>query len=639
MCVKISQYIFISIVSFQMILFAQVIPEGKQEIKINTNNHINNETKLDSAVILIQNLRNTDPKQGIEIGLEVLSTINYSNNTKNLARVFDEMGISFRKLGEYNLAVKYHFEALKIFKEINERMGQAFTLHNIGNVYRLLNQYDIALEHFFESVRIKKEFNDLYQISFSLNSIGLVYEEKGMIDSAEIYMKQALDIALTQNDNMNLANIYSNLGNVAFNAGDYKEAKECLLTALKIYKNGIANYGIAQAMGRLAEVYLKTKEYEKAFNNLNLGIIEIKNLQAKDLEKDYYLLFSKYYKNVGDFKKSAEYLEKHIETLNVLSNENKIKQITQSEFIFHLGEKVRENDLLRKSNEIYELNYSNQKIILLSSIAILILTFVFVIILLHRNRKIKYINLVLSKREQTLNKLNSDLEGLNNTQKKFFSIIAHDLRNPFNFLILSSSMMLEKYGHLKESEKLELLNGIETVSKESYTLLSNLLDWSKLQTGRLKANKKIFSLKESSNKNIALLCNLAKQKNIKIKDNLSESNLVFADKDMIDTVLRNLIANSIKFSKEEDVISISATENDQEITVCVEDTGVGMNSEILTNLFNSGIQQNKAGTNNESGSGLGLLLCKELVEENSGKIWAESNIDSGTKFFFTLRKQ
>ena len=87
------------------------------------------------------------------------------------------------------------------------------------------------------------------------------------------------------------------------------------------------------------------------------------------------------------------------------------------------------------------------------------------------------------------------------------------------------------------------------------------------------------------------------------------------------------------------LISISATENDQEVTVCVEDTGVGMNSEILTNLFNSGIQQNKAGTNNESGSGLGLLLCKELVEENSGKIWAESNIDSGTKFLFTLRKQ
>lgn len=631
---KIYIYIFILIISFQPIISGQVIPQEKP----NPNDIEIVEAKLDSAVLIIQNLRNSDPKEGIEIGLEVLATINYSSNTKNLARLFDEMGISFRKLGEYNLAVKYHFESLKIFKEIQDSMGQAFTLHNIGNVYRLLNQYDIALEHFFESVKIKRVINDLYQISFSLNSIGLVYEEKGMVDSAEIYMKQALDIAVTQDDNMNLANIYSNLGNVAFKAKNYGEAKECLLKALKLYKTGIANYGIAQALARLAAVYMKTNEFEKALYNLNAGFIEVKSLHAKDLEKDYYYLFSEYYKNTGNYKKSTDYLEKHIGIINDLSNENKIKQITQSEFVYHIGEKVRENELLRKSNEIYELKYSNQKIILLFSLAFLIITFVFIIVLLHRNRKIKYINLMLSKREQTLNKLNSDLEGLNSTQKKFFSIIAHDLRNPFNFLILSSSMILEKYGNLKEEEKIELLNGIETVSKESYTLLSNLLEWSKLQTGKFKANKINLSLKESTERNIALLCSLAKQKDIKIKDTLKDSITVYADQQMVDTVLRNLINNSIKFSKKGDVITISATESESKVTVCVEDEGIGMDDEMLKNLFNLAIQQNRAGTNNESGSGIGLLICKELVEENNGRIWAESEINSGTKFFFTLNK-
>lgn len=631
---KLIIYIFITIISFQPILLGHITPLEKPKYE----DTIKTEAKLDSAVIIIQNLRNSDPKEGIEIGLEVLSSVNYSSNTKNLARLFDEMGISFRKLGEYNLAVKYHFESLKIFKEIQDSMGQAFTLHNIGNVYRLLNQYDIALEHLFESVKIKKVFNDLFQISFSLNSIGLVYEEKGMVDSAEVYMKKALEIAITQDDNMNLGNIYSNLGNVAFKAKNYGEAKECLLKALKLYKNGIANYGIAQALSRLAAVYMKTNEFEKALNNLDAGFIEVQSLQAKDLEKDYYFLFSEYYKEMGNYKKSAEYLEKHIGIINDLSNENKIKQITQSEFIFHLGEKVRENELLRKSNEIYELKYSNQKIILLFSLAFLIITFVFIIVLLHRNRKIKYINLMLSKREQTLNKLNSDLEELNSTQKKFFSIIAHDLRNPFNFLILSSSMILEKYGHLKEEEKLELLNGIETVSKESYTLLSNLLEWSKLQTGRFKANKTDFSLKESTERNIALLCSLAKQKDIKITDTLNDSIKVYADRQMVDTVLRNLISNSIKFSQKGDVITISATENESEITVCVEDEGIGMDDETLKNLFNLAIQQNRAGTSNESGSGIGLLICKELVEENNSRIWAESKINSGTKFFFTLDK-
>lgn len=628
-------YIFILISSIQPIIYGQVKLNGKpipQEVE-------NVEAKLDSAVLIIQNLRNSDPKEGIEIGLEVLASINYSSNTKNLARLFDEMGISFRKLGEYNLAVKYHFESLKIFKEIQDSMGQAFTLHNIGNVYRLLNQYDIALEHFFESVKIKKVINDPYQISFSLNSIGLVYDEKGMVDSAEIFMKKALDIALTQDDNMNLANIYSNLGNVAFKAKNYGEAKECLLKALELYKTGIANFGIAQALSRLAAVNMKTNEFKKALYNLNTGFIEVKSLQAKDLEKDYYFLYSEYYKNIGDYKKSTNYLEKHIGIMNDLSNENKIKQITQSEFIYHLGEKVRENELLRKSNEIYELKYSNQKIILLFSLAFLIFTFVFIIVLLHRNRKIKYINLMLSKREQSLNKLNSDLEGLNSTQKKFFSIIAHDLRNPFNFLILSSSMILEKYGNLKEEEKIELLNGIETVSKESYTLLSNLLEWSKLQTGKFKANKINLSLKESTERNIALLCSLAKQKDIKIKDTLEDSITVYADQQMVDTVLRNLINNSIKFSEKGDVITVSATESESEVTVCVADEGIGMDDELLKNLFNLDIQQNRNGTNNESGSGIGLLICKELVEENNGRIWAESEINSGTKFYFTLNKK
>lgn len=598
--------------------------------------------QVDSAITIIKNLRNTDPLTGVELGTKILPLLDEVKDDNLNATLYDEMGVCFRKLGDFNLAVQYHFKALKLMTELQNEMGQAFVLHNIGNVYRLLRQYDIALHHLFESLNIKNKYNDSYQISFSLNTIGLVFEEKGLIDSSEFYMQKALNIASetgpSQLAEINLANIYSNYAKIEMRAGKYELAKNLALKSLAIYKNGEADYGIAQALGRLAEIQINTGEYREAKNNLDSGFNKILNIKAKDLEKEFYFLYSEYFKQRGNFKESYEYLQKYVTLNENLTYEKGIKQVTHSEFLYEINEKDKENEFLKQQNEITELNYLQQRIILYSSIIILFLIILLLLSQYLRNKKIRAKNVELKRQQLKLQKLNSELSDLNATQNKLFSIIAHDLRNPFNFLILSSSYMIEEYGQLKEEDKINILNGIETVSKESNLLLSNLLDWAQIQTGKLSPEQNEFPINESANKNVNLLSKLAEHKGILLNNEIPESIRVCADQDMIDTVFRNLITNSIKFSKTGDFITLMAVETENEVEICIEDQGIGMDSKTLENLFNIGLIENKKGTADEGGSGLGLLLCKELVEENRGKIWAESKLGKGTRIFFTLKK-
>lgn len=597
--------------------------------------------QVDSAITIIKNLRNTDPLTGVELGTKILPILNEVKDDNLSATLYDEMGVSFRKLGDFNLSVKYHFEALKLMTELQNEMGQAFVLHNIGNVYRLLKQYDIALNHLFESLKIKNKISDSYQISFSLNTIGLVFEEKGLIDSAEFYMQKALNIAENaepmEPGNMNLANIYSNYAKIETRAGKYEVAENLILKSLAIYKNGKADYGIAQALGRLAEIQINTREYKEAKSNLDTGFRKILNIKAKDLEKEFYFLYSEYFKRLGNFKESYEHLQKYVTLNENLTYEKGIKQVTHSEFLYEINEKAKENEFLKQQNEITELKFLQQRIILYSSMIIIFLIILLLLSQYLRNKKIRIKNVELKKQQEKLQKLNSELSDLNATQNKLFSIIAHDLRNPFNFLILSSSYMIEEYGQLKEEDKINLLNGIETVSKESNLLLSNLLDWAQIQTGKLNPDQSEFPISESANKNVNLLSKLAEHKGILLNNEIPESLKVCADQDMIDTVFRNLITNSIKFSKTGDIITLMAAEIDNEVEICIEDQGIGMDAKTLENLFSIGLSEKRKGTADESGSGLGLLLCKELVEENGGKIWAESKLGKGTRIFFTLK--
>ncbi|MBA4405883.1 hypothetical protein C0389_01280 [bacterium] len=238
--------------------------------------------------------------------------------------------------------------------------------------------------------------------------------------------------------------------------------------------------------------------------------------------------------------------------------------------------------------------------------------------------------------EDKFQKMNEELKELNSTKDKFFSIVAHDLKSPFQGLLGYSQILSEEYETLSEEEKKEFINNINELSRNTHELLDNLLVWSRIQTGKIIFNPDVFNLHNKLAPTISLLTQTAKNKNITVDNMIDRKTFVNADINMLSTILRNLIANAIKFTNPEGRIVISSKRLEKFVEVSVIDNGVGIPKENLDNLFKIGQNISTKGTADEEGTGLGLILCKEMIQMHGGKIWAESEVGKGCQFSFSI---
>ncbi len=222
------------------------------------------------------------------------------------------------------------------------------------------------------------------------------------------------------------------------------------------------------------------------------------------------------------------------------------------------------------------------------------------------------------------------------TKDKFFSIIAHDLKSPFNSIIGFSNLLAEQVRKKDFKEVEEYAEIIQNSSWRAMDLLTNLLEWSRSQTGRIEFNPKNIYLDELINEVTELLDDSAKQKSITILSEVPEHLPFVADKAMISTVLRNLITNAVKFTNPGGSIIISAIPDDKELMVSVSDNGIGIKKDAISKLFRIEESISTSDTEGKQGTGLGLLICYDFISKHGGKIWAESISGTGTKFIFTL---
>lgn len=240
--------------------------------------------------------------------------------------------------------------------------------------------------------------------------------------------------------------------------------------------------------------------------------------------------------------------------------------------------------------------------------------------------------------EQALKENEVKLKESNDTKDKFFSIIAHDLRSPFSAILGFSSMLLKKHRKYDDEKREKIIELINDSTSNALKLLENLLTWSRSQSGRIKYLPEEFHLKIQLIETVSALQSQADKKDIKILDVIFENDIIFADKNMIATIFRNLISNAIKFTPKNGTIIISSEKliNNNFLEISVTDTGVGIPKDIIDDLFHIDKNTSTEGTENESGTGLGLILCKEFTEKHGGKIWVESELEKGSKFKFTM---
>lgn len=245
-------------------------------------------------------------------------------------------------------------------------------------------------------------------------------------------------------------------------------------------------------------------------------------------------------------------------------------------------------------------------------------------------------NKLLTKQNERIRSTNIELQELNATKDKFFRIISHDLKNPFTSLLSISESIHENYEHLEEDEKQMGIRKVNESVVHIYDLLENLLTWSSSQTNKIDFHPSVFDISKLVNQSIVLYQTAAEKKELSIVSKTCDDCIVFADKNMCSSIIRNLLNNAIKFSKPNTTIEFNVLNQEKFVKIEIKDQGIGIDQENIKKLFRIDLKYKSTGTSGEKGTGLGLLLCKEFVDLNGGTIWVESSLGIGSSFFFTM---
>jgi len=344
---------------------------------------------------------------------------------------------------------------------------------------------------------------------------------------------------------------------------------------------------------------------------------------------------------------------------SIYSDDNS-KKIKELKTTFETEKKEKEIQLLERDNELKELEIKqkrNERNLVIIAIGLFIFSGFLLYyryriknkankLLEEKNLELQKTNKELTEINRKIHRQNQELEKLKEEQKqliamkdKFFSIIAHDLRNPFNAILGFSQLLIDSYDKFDENKKKEFLLKIKHASEETYRLLENLLEWAQSQSNQIEMQQTELNLLSVVNEVLSVLDSEIKIKNIGISVSVSEKTTVYADINMLKTILRNLITNAVKYSFEGGEIQILDKIKNDVVTICIADKGTGISPENRKKLFRTDEKFKAVGTANEKGTGLGLVLCKEFVEKNNGKIWVESEEGKGSTFCFTLLRK
>ncbi|MCK4661960.1 MAG: tetratricopeptide repeat-containing sensor histidine kinase [Bacteroidales bacterium] len=646
----------------------------------------NNDIKSSILIELINVYEYTTPDSCLKYSNELLSTSKKTDDLKNEAFAYSRIGKSNHYLGKYENAYNAYQSSLELYKKINNQKGVAEQLNSIGVYYNYaLDDYDKALDYYFKSLKIREEIKDTVGIAYSLNNVAHIFYNQNQRDKAIEYYLKALDYAKQTNDKKILSIIIKNLGVEFAYKSDYQKALQYHFKAVKIEKElnnklslGISYISIGSIYNRINkhktafEYYtnalkifdeLANKYYKSLTMNYIAGVFEEENnydsaivylnsaleiaykIKAQKIIENSYKELSEIYAKKHSYFNAYQYQQKYIELHDNLYSKESDKRLKEMNVKYETVKTEKENETLKHEKQIQDIKMEKQTNLRNFLILFLVLLFFLAILIYNRYRFKQKTNKILEEKNtqlETTNKKLYDSEiNLKNhieTKDKFFSIIAHDLRNPLSSLALVSEMLDNNLNRLSKEKQEHYISSISNSSNNLLNLVENLLDWARTQTDKINYSPEKVDISQIVNQNIELLKINAEKRNITLKSYINKKIIVYVDINMIMAVIRNLLINAIKFSNKNGEVSVSVIDKNDFIEIIIKDNGIGISYEDQNKLFKIDIDTNSIGTSSEKGTGLGLILCKEFVEKNDGKIRIESEIGKGSSFIFTLKK-
>lgn len=579
-------------------------------------------------------------------------------------------GLYYSNIGKQNRAILCFSKAISKAEHISDIDLLLESKIKLAAEYKYKEDYAKALQHYLDAIEIAKALHKNKWLSQCYVNISVIYSAQKEYDQSIEFLTKAMEINEKSGDDIQAGKTLCNLVACYIKTGNLTHASSIIDQAISVFEQVKLDSWRSYAYELKGTIFLKQNDFNKALLWLKKSEEIHKNIDKARYKIPLYTHIAKTYYGLKDFETAERYalqalqiskqlhiIEDRDNTLNVLYNIGKATD-EPKKALTYLEELKDISDTLNKKNNLKELRilksnlefkqekekyisesqqkHNRQRSYIFISLLI-ILAFSFIIFILKRNNKSQNIlNQKLIENTHALEKNEIGLNHANNTKNKLFSIIAHDLKGPINSF--KGLFDLFNTSELSTSDFLVFMPQMShNIDSIAFTL-NNLLSWGQTQMNGLVTKPSFTNIKALVDENIALLAKQTEAKSIETIITINPHIMSWCDKNQIDIVIRNLISNAVKFTRAHGTITISATEQSDFWEIQIKDNGVGINENALIDIFNDSATIPSYGTMNEKGTGLGLRVCKEMVKNNGGHIWAESALNQGTSFYFTIPK-
>lgn len=550
-----------------------------------------------------------------------------SNNFKTVGSSYSMMGTIFRVNGLYDRAIEYIVNSKLNYEKAGFSEGNAWSAYLLGRIYFDLKLPDKALQYFQEALEIyiKQASLDKNQngVALCYEQIGLLNLESGNYKEAHRFIDNTIQIYAVNKSAYGLSNAQKNLGMIEYSMGNYDLGEKYLNESLKV-KNEVGDFLNLPTIHEYLGLCLIGKgQIDEGFKSLNNGLeLAIANNQKK-IQLNIYSKLTEAYLKINDLKNAFDCQKKQIEIQDLLLSGAANIKIEQLQAIYEIDKQNRQIIELEKQNQINSLVISQHRISQLVMILGIIIAFLISISIYWFYTKIRRKNL--------------ELKETNAAKDKLFAIIAHDLRGPTGNLASFLRHLYDTFNDHSQAELKEILLSLYNSAENVSGLLENLLIWARSQLNKIKFSPEELRLTDLIQNSIKGLNQSAENKQIDIEFELNDQIFVLADANMVQTIIRNLFSNAIKFTHRGGSIIIKTdVSNMDNACISIIDNGVGIEKTSLAQIFDINSKIHTTGTENEQSTGLGLILVKDFVEKNKGIITIDSQIGKGTIATFTL---
>lgn len=612
-----TQYLFLTLFLISSIAFAQNQSKADSIKEVISLNELSTEDQLEAYYRL--SIYTISPESKLDYAEQLLDLAESANNENYIIKAHARIGVAHRFMGNLGSALEY------LFKSANQAAGkeeyQSFLAEvyaEISTCYTQNGDSENALLYGSKTINMLRKTDKKQVLALSLLNTGYDYYLIGNYDSAMAYYNESEPLLNDIGMDLGIAYIIGNRALVFWKQGNREKAKEELFRAIGMLEPLGDRYGMADYYNQLGSIYLEENAEQKAIEYTMKGMEMAKTEGLKEQVRDASNLLFQLYRKRGDMTNAISYQTQYYAYKDSIQNLETTQKLANLRTEYEVGQKQAEVDRLLEQKR-------TNRIIMIAGASVIVL-FIGLMIMIYTFYKSK------TKLSKQLAQQKEDLEILNETKDKFFSIISHDLRGPVNTLngLVNVAKIYMSTDRIKQASGMvdKMTDSVEHLIK----LLDTLLNWALNQRGHFPYAPEELSVKSLVDELLEMSKEMTLSKNIDLTSSIKDDVKVFADRNSTSTILRNLVSNAIKFTNNDGQITIDAFVESQNGVIKVYDNGVGIPEEKLNQLFNLNENVSTRGTSGESGLGLGLQLVYEFIQLNKGKIEVESEVDKGTTF-------